>query len=340
MGYHILVPDERTGIELDEFLSLTFPLLNKGFLRQKVRDGRVLVDGNPAKPSQRLRQAQVLSIEFEEDEDYPDAPEAPRVELPVLYEDVEVLVVDKPPGLAVEPERWERGNACVAGALLELALGRSGIDAVEPDEPTTGLDFRPRLVHRIDKDTSGALLVAKTIEAERRLREAFEERRIDKVYFALVEGEHPLADGDTDIIDLPIAPDLRRSGKMRVHESGKESQTRIRVAERYSGYTLLACEPLTGRTHQIRVHAAASGFPLVVDPLYGRNDALNLSAFKRGYRPKRGQVEKALIGRLTLHAASIGFPSHTGEQVRVEAPLPKDLERTLKQLAKWRPARR
>src|SRR5690606_39268941 len=147
---------------------------------------------------------------------YPDAPEAPRVELPVLYEDEEVLVVDKPPGLAVEPERWERGNACVAGALLELALGRSGIDAAVPDEPTAGLDFRPRLVHRIDKDTSGALLVAKALEAERRLREAFEERRIEKVYLALVEGEHPLEDGDTDVIDLPIAPDLRRSGKMRV----------------------------------------------------------------------------------------------------------------------------
>lgn len=340
MGYHILVPDERTGIELDEFLALTFPLLNKGFLRQKVRDGRVLVDGNPAKPSQRLRHSQVLSIEFEEDEDYPDAPEPPRVELAVLYEDDEVLVVDKPPGLAVEPERWERGKACVAGALLELALGRSGLDPLPPDEPTPGLDFRPRLVHRIDKDTSGALLVAKTLTAERRLREAFAERRIDKVYLALVEGEHPLGPGETDLIDLAIAPDLKRSGKMRVHASGKEAQTRIRVARRFSGYTLLACEPLTGRTHQIRVHLAAVGFPLVVDPLYGRQDALHLSAFKRGYRPKRGEVEKALIARLTLHAATIGFPRADGAHATVEAPLPKDFERTLKQLGKWRPARR
>jgi 23S rRNA pseudouridine1911/1915/1917 synthase len=340
MGYHILVPDERSGIELDEFLSLTFPLLNKGFLRQKVRDGRVLVDGSPAKPSQRLKQAQVLSIEFEEDEDYPDAPEAPRIELPVLYEDAEVLVVDKPAGIAVEPERWERGNACVAGALLELALGRSGLDPALPDEPMTGLDFRPRLVHRIDKDTSGALLVAKNLESERRLREAFEERRIDKIYLALVEGEHPLAADETEIIDLPIAPDLRRSGKMRVHESGKEAQTRVRVAQRYAGYTLMACEPLSGRTHQIRVHLSASGFPLVVDPLYGRQDAFNLSTFKRGYRPKRGQVEKPLIERLTLHAASIGFPDQEGRQVSVDAPLAKDLDRTLKQLGKWRPARR
>lgn len=340
MGYHILVPDERTGIELDEFLSLTFPLLNKGFLRQKVRDGRVLVDGSPAKPSQRLRHDQVLSIEFEEDEDYPDAPEPPRVQLPVLYEDDDALVVDKPAGLAVEPERWERGKACVAGALLDLALGRSGIEPMGPAEPTRGLDFRPRLVHRIDKDTSGVLLVAKTIEAERRLREAFEAGRIDKRYLALVEGRHPLEPGESEVIDLPIAPDLRRSGKMRIHDSGKESRTRIAVAERFEAYTLMECEPLTGRTHQIRVHLSACGFPLVVDPLYGRRDALRLSAFKRGYRPKRGHLEKPLIGRLTLHALRIGFPTAAGEQRFVEAPLPKDFEQTLKQLRRWRPAHR
>src|SRR4029079_14956051 len=106
----------------DEFLSLSFPLLNKGFLRRQVRDGRVLVDGNPAVPSQRLRMDQVLIIEFEETEDLPEAPVAPTARIPVLYEDEHVLAIDKPSALAVEPERWARGNASVAGALLELAL--------------------------------------------------------------------------------------------------------------------------------------------------------------------------------------------------------------------------
>ena len=336
MSQHIVVSRERRGIELDELLCLLFPLLNKGYLRTQIRAGRVLVDGNPVVPSQRLRTDQVISLDMPE-EDAPLRPVGSGVAPRVLYEDPDVLVIDKPSGLAVEPERWERSGACLSGDLLDLAFERSDLTPQDPSAPTVGLDFRPRLVHRIDKGTSGAVLVAKHIESERRLRSAFEMGRIEKRYLALVEGEYPLADDESESLDAPIAPDRRRSGRMQIAQGGKEACTRVRVERRFRGFTLMACEPLTGRTHQIRVHLAGRGFPLAVDPQYGHRDRLFLSELKRGYRPKPGRPETPLIGRLTLHAARLRFPSPEGEQREVEAPLPKDLQRLEKQLAKVRP---
>ena len=332
MTEYLPVPQERDGLELDEFLCLLYPTATKGYLRRMVREGRVLVDGERVLPSVRLRNHQVLVLDLDED-DFPAAPVAPADEVPVLYEDADVCVVDKPAGLSTEPERWARATPCLAGALLSIAAERRG----EHDEP--GPDsFRPRLVHRIDKETSGAVLVAKHLEAERVLRSAFEEGRVGKEYLALVEGEHPLADGESEVIDLPLQHDPRRGGRVRVSEGdGKPSRTRVSVERRFRGYTLLRCAPLTGRTHQIRVHVAARGFPLAVDKLYGRRDGLLLSELKPGYKHKRGVVERPLIDRLTLHASRIAFPgiSTPGEH-EVEAPLPKDLERVLKQLARVR----
>ncbi len=349
--YHLPIPPERSGMELDEFLCLSFPLLTKGFLRRQVRDGKVLLDGERAVPSQRLRRDQVVIIDFEEDEvtgiaGSPGSPRAPKIAIPVLYEDEHLLAVDKPAGLAAEPERWARGNACLSGALLELAFERSNVeppDLLGPLEPMEGLEFRPRLLHRLDKDTTGVVLVAKTIEAERELRRAFDEGEVHKPYLALVEGAYPLQNGSSEIIDLPIGADERKSGRMRVDKlEGKPSQTRVSVEQRFKGFTLLRCEPLTGRTHQIRVHLREIGFPLVVDPMYGRRRALSLSEFKRDYRRKAGAIESPLIERLTLHAFAIEFPRVQGapqverERLRVESPVPRDLARVLKQLGKFR----
>ena len=183
------------------------------------------------------------------------------------------------------------------------------------------------------------------IAVNRALRDAFArgDGTIQKTYLAIVEGEYPLAEGESDLIELPIAPDSRRTGLMQVDDRGKPARTEVRVRERFSGFSLLECRPLTGRTHQLRVHLSSTGFPLVVDPLYGRRSGLMLSEFKYNYRPKRGYSERPLLGRLALHAESIEFSSDPGapeERQRVESTVPKDLTRVLKQLAKVRPPRR
>ncbi len=354
-----LVPEEHAGLELDEYLGLLYPQVSKGRLREEVRAGRVLVDGIRVKPSQRLRPNQVLVLDLDEDTLDRPLPSAAEVAFGVLYEDERILCVDKPAGVAVEPERWFRDGGSMSGALLARAQ--------QDSEEGAELAYRPRCVHRLDKETSGVLLVAKDLESERQLRGAFEHGEIKKTYLALVEGEHPLDPGAVETIDLPIGPDPRKSGRMQVVTHGKQARTEVRLVERFAGYTLLACSPLTGRTHQIRVHLAGTGFPLVVDRLYGRRDALALSEFKRGYKPKRGRPERALLDRSSLHAAELIFampgpdrPSgspptdiefHSATDhaharfssdrhwIAVRAPLHADFERTLKQLRKHRPAR-
>ena len=346
MDYHLCVDAEQTGLELDEFLCAAFPLLGKRFLRKMVRQGKILVNGQPGVPSQRMRLDEVISVSLDEEDEAVVRRPDPAPELPFLYEDGQVFVVDKPAALAVEPDRWDASLPSLIGVLTQAAAvrGAPGEAATSQAGEVAGTEiesYRPRLVHRLDKDTSGAVLVAKSLEAERRLREAFDGGEIRKKYLALVEGEYALEDGAEDLIDLPIGPDRKRSGVMRVHDDGKPSRTRVWVERRYRGYTLLGCEPLTGRTHQIRVHLAAAGFPLVVDPHYGRLRSLALSEIKAGYRPKRGRAEAPLIARLTLHARSIEFPSvDSGAPVCVEAPIPRDLERVLKQMAKVRAPRR
>jgi 23S rRNA pseudouridine1911/1915/1917 synthase len=337
---HLIVPEERAGLELDEFLCLTFPLLGKGFLRSQVRAGAVLVDGTPSRPSQRLSPHQVVSVSFSE-ERTPKRPVAPATRVPILYEDEAVLVVDKPAGLAVEPERWRREAASLSGALVAEAFDRVGGED-ERGRPREGtLEWRPRLVHRIDKDTTGCVLVAKNLETERALRTAFEQGRVEKQYLALVEGEW--YEDEARVLDDPLASDPRRNGRMIVRASGKPSRTEVEPHERFRGYTLMRCSPLTGRTHQIRVHMAEAGFPLAVDAFYGRHDQLLLSQIKAGYRSKRGSVERPLLDRLALHAWRLTIPDLAGGEgsppLTIESPLPKDLERTLKQLRKVRPAR-
>ena len=329
------VPSDQIGMELDEFLSRLYPGVHKRVLRQLVREGRANVGGQPVHPAYRLRETDVVLVD-DEDEALVEMPEAePWSEpLEVLREDAHLLFVMKPSGLAVEPDRWDDSRPNLIAALQALSDEREAAGEGEP--------FRPRLVHRLDRDTSGVMVVAKSIEAERELGAAFEEGRVSKRYLALVEGEHPLADGESEPIVIAIGPDPRRTGQMCARQDGKPATTVVRVAQRFRGFTLLECEPRTGRTHQIRVHMAAKGFPLVVDPLYGRRKELLLSELKSGYRKKPGQVETPLIARLTLHAAQLETPSmvEPGQVVRVDAPLPPDFARTLKQLTKVRPPRR
>ncbi len=345
MTQFLTIKAGQDGIELDEYLCQLYPRVSKRELRAAVRDGRVRVNAMVVGPSVRLGFQDVVSVDFDEealDEDHGwSAPAEPPV---VLYEDEHCLVLDKPPGLPVEPERWEPQAPCLLGALQLLG-----------DSPPSGSNYRPRLVHRIDKETSGCVLVAKTVEAERGIRVAFDNGLVTKRYFALVEGELRLpaktsqagaADGWL-ALDLPIGPAAARAlGKssrdqrhrQSVHKDGQAALTLVRPVTHFRGFTWVECEPRTGRTHQIRVHLANEGFPLAVDSMYGRRSSLLLSELKTKYRQKAGRPERPLLARLSLHAHELDFPA-IGRQARivVRAPVPDDLTRTLKQLAKVRP---
>lgn len=349
-----VVPDEAAGSELDEYLCLLYPGVTKGALRRLVRDGQISLDGAEVHPSTRLRRHQVILCQFDPDTLPRRKVAADLSGISVLFESDEILAIQKPPAIAVEPERWAAEEPCLADAARALeAHCAPGAD---------GLPVRLRTLHRLDKGTSGVLLMAKNIDAERRLRGAFAEGRVAKRYLALVEGCPNLADGERATIDKGLGPDPRKSGRMRIDAKGKPSVTEYEVVERFHGFSLLACYPHTGRTHQIRVHLSAEGFPLLVDPVYGRRSEFLLSEVKRDYKLKPGRTERSLIDHLTLHAEAIAIPTsgvaeaqsppdfepfegvvqqgehcERGEWSEIRAPLPASFERVLKQLRKVRP---
>ncbi len=229
----------------------------------------------------------------------------------VLHADEWILVVNKPAGVLAVPGRGE------APTLAEL------LPAYEP----------LRIVHRLDRGASGVVVLARTLEAQRRLSQLWANRQVEKVYLALVQG-YVAADGTVDLA-LSVDRDKRR---VKPDRKGQEAITQYRILERLPGHTLLECRPLTGRLHQIRVHLAAIGHPLAVDSRYGGGKAFLLSQYKAGYRANRRGEERPLIGRLTLHALRLSFehPAGTGP-VSFEAPLPKDFRATLEQLRKISP---
>lgn len=231
---------------------------------------------------------------------------------PVVYEDEHLIAFAKPSGLAVVPDRWDRDRVHLM-ALVHAALSPDIFNA-----------------HRLDRDTSGVLLCARTPATLRALTSLFEQRAVEKTYLALVR---PAPVADEGEITAPLAPDPRRPGRMRIAAGGKESATAWSVRERWrGGWALLEARPLTGRTHQVRVHLAHVGSPVVADPVYGDGRPLLLSSFKRGYRPGR-EPERPLLARLGLHAARLALAHPiTGERLEIAAPLPADLSAALAQL--------
>jgi len=233
----------------------------------------------------------------------------------ILFEDDAVLAVFKPPRWVVIPDHWDLGRPSLISILQKT---------------------RPEklyVVHRLDAGTSGAVLFAKTEQAHRLLCEQFERRLVMKTYSAVVEGEVE-QDG---LVDLPLAEDPRKKGRMVVSDQGKPCATEFQVAERFRGFTLLGVSPKTGRTHQIRVHLSAIGHALVVDPDYGGREAFYLSEIKRGYKHKTDEPDRPLISRLTLHAAEIRFTHpDSGSEMEVKAGLPKDMRALLHALRKYR----
>lgn len=240
---------------------------------------------------------------------------AARIE--ILHEDDALLVINKPAGVLSVPGR--HGGQSVREVL----------------ERQTGRPQEFRLVHRLDRDTSGVMVLAQTVEAQRALSEQWFERDVEKQYLAIVRGQ---PQDDSGHIAAPIGEDPKRVGRMRIDQKdGKPSETRWRVVERLGVASLVRCWPLTGRQHQIRVHMKLIGYPLLVDPLYTETEGFFLSSVKMGYKASGLEGERPLIGRLTLHAEAVVFRHPTTRQpVRFESPEPKDFRAVLTQLRKLR----
>lgn len=246
-------------------------------------------------------------------------------QLAVLFRDDDLVAIHKPAGLPSVPAQARRGNALrEVGRLLGL--------------PHKGeADPRVRPLHRIDIDTSGLLVFALNVEAQRGVSEQFQNNRVRKEYLALVAPTPSQSEWE---VDAPlVAEDNSNPPRMRVPKrGGKPAFTRFEVAERFRLFALVRALPRTGKTHQIRVHAAHAGYSLAVDPLYGHDRSapgVRLSTFKRGYRGDRA-TERPLLGRLSLHAHRLTFAHpRTGEPLTLESPPPRDFAATLNMLRKY-----
>ncbi|HBS58982.1 MAG TPA: RNA pseudouridine synthase [Firmicutes bacterium] len=297
-----MIPEEAAGTRTDVFLTQKHPGLSRSHIQQLVADGHVSVEGKRVKSHYKLRSGENLALEIPPPAEL--AVVAQDIPLDILYEDGEVIVVNKPRGMVVHPAAGNYEGTLV-NALLEHCTDLSGINGV----------MRPGIVHRIDKDTSGVLMAAKTDRAHLSLARQIKDRTVTRRYIALVHGGIPEESG---VINAPIGRHPTDRKKMAVEvKHGKEAITHFRVLERFSGYTLLEARLKTGRTHQIRVHLAYIGHPVVGDPKYG---------------PRTPHF--SLDGQF-LHAKVLGFvhPA-TGEYLEFSAPLPQVLEDILVLLRK------
>jgi 23S rRNA pseudouridine955/2504/2580 synthase len=223
----------------------------------------------------------------------------------VLHQDNDYVVVNKPPFLSTLDDRVESSNL--------LALAREAV----PDA---------QVAHRLDKDTSGVLAIARNPEAYRHLSMQFEHRTVSKVYHAVVDGRH-------DFQDVVVSARILKQpdGVVKLTSRGKDAETKFNTLQIFSRHTLVECRPVTGRMHQIRIHLASLGAPITGDDLYGGKPFL-VSSIKRNFRLKKGSEEQPLIQRMALHAFSLEFKGLDGQPVRVEAPYPKDFSALLRQL--------
>lgn len=250
-------------------------------------------------------------------------------EIPILFEDSHLLALDKPAGLLTSPDRCDPPQPNL------MRLLHAAIAAGKPWARERGLDYLMN-AHRLDFETSGVLLLAKNKAALVALANLFGSEKPLEKYVALVHGSPRT---DPFEIDARLAPHPLKIGLMRVDsKNGKKSKTQFTVLEKFSGYSLLLCEPFTLRRHQIRVHLRHAGLPIVGDPPYG-GKKLWLSRLKRAYRLKPGREERPLLSRVALHAEALTLPHPvTGQTMTITAPWPKDLKVAVKYLRQFSPA--
>ncbi len=305
------VPVESNGRPLLEFLSARLIGHSKTRLRRLIGEGRIRVNGGCAVPKRRLREGDLVGLP-----DGLERGELPKqhLELNILHEDPSLLCVDKPAGRSVLPARGGQGKE----------FYQSLVAYVNRDAPDGGPYLRPHVVHRLDRQTSGVLLVAKNAETGRRLSRQFETRRVEKGYVVLCEGALPRHEIHCR------APIARRPGtvsEMRaVRDGGKVAHSVFRARRRFGHFTLVGVELHTGRQHQIRVHLQAIGYPPAVDPLYGRRDRLTGGDLNSVLGREAVPAGRLLLDRCPLHAERIAYAHPvTGEPMEHRSDLPRDV---------------
>ena len=299
----VLIPADCSGLRVDRALARLFPEHSRSRIAAWLKEGRILLDRREVQPDSKVWGGEAVDLALPADPR--EAPAAAEdIGIKVVFEDESVLVIDKPAGLVVHP-----GSGNWSGTLLNALLHHA-----------PGLEQVPRagIVHRLDKDTSGLLVVAKTLVAQTSLVRQLQARSVERIYMALVHGR-VARDGE---VEAPIGRDPRNRVRMAVNAAGKPAHTRYRVLQRHANTTLLECKLSTGRTHQIRVHLQSIGHPLVGDPVY------------------RGTARGANIGpvaafkRQALHALRLAFlHPQSGTRVEFHAPIPADLHDLLNALA-------
>lgn len=304
----IQLKPQEAGERLDKALADLFPELSRAQWQRLIKDGNVFVDAKVAKGSYRLTGSETVEAIIPEPAESELTPQA--IPLDIRYEDRDIIVINKPSGMVVHPGLGHE-NSTLVNALL----------AYVPDLQGVGDTKRPGIVHRLDKDTSGLLVVAKHDAALRHLQAQFKRRTIDKRYLALVEGQ---IQPPTALIDAPIGRDPRQRKLMCVIPPdsprarslrSREAQTRYLTLVNFDEFTLVECAPITGRTHQIRVHLAYIGFPIVGDKVYGR------------------RKQRVPLKRHFLHAAKLSFQRPADDLlVSLEAELPDELQKVIEEL--------
>ncbi len=291
---------KSSGERLDRYISDGLPTLSRAVVQRLIEEGYVVVNGKERKPSYRVQAGETITVRVPPPEPASVQPEA--IPLDIVYEDGDVIVINKPAGMVVHP-----AAAHSAGTLVNAVLAHA-------PGTTIGGEERPGIVHRLDADTSGLIVVAKNDTALRFLQDQFKSRTVHKTYVALVEGKLTPPNGR---IVAPIGRDVKHRQRMAVVTSAgrsREAVTVYRTLSNPDGFTFVQAEPQTGRTHQIRVHFAFMGHPIVADAVYGRKK--NSLGLKRQF----------------LHACKLTFMLPNGHRAEFTAPLPEDLQTALESL--------
>ena len=302
---------------LDKYLHGRFSNLSRRFIQDAIKQGTAKVNGKVAKPSLKLNPGDEISFVPPKPPNKDILPE--DLPLNIIYEDSELIILNKQPGILVHPAR---GNT--HGTLVNAL-------AFYSDELSSGLgEFRPGIVHRLDKNTTGVMVVAKNDTAQWKIAKQFENRQVNKTYLAIVHGTPELT-ADRIKAPLGIHPRVREKYAIRP-EKGKESITFYEVIEAFRGFSLLKLTPKTGRTHQIRVHLSYLKHPIVADDMYGGK-----LVYQWQLTDSEPLVQEPIINRIALHAFSLEF-NHpaTEKKVKFEAPLPDDMQNLLDMLRKYR----